>query len=122
MTASREFLASFSVSTIEWHMSHQTKKELTMKRNAFLITAALFCFASFAMAAEQKKQSAPRSQQAEQQTEMARNDADAHVDSNSSNKNDCGPKGEKSAPKHMQDDPEGDPQASQNQVEYGGGG
>ncbi len=93
-----------------------------MKRNAFLITALLFCFASFAMAAEQKKQSTPKNQQETQQTEMARNDADAHVDSNSSNKNDCGSKGEKSKPKHMQDDPEGDPQASQNQVEYGGAG
>jgi hypothetical protein len=93
-----------------------------MKRNAFLITAALFCFASFAMAAEQKNESAPRSQQGSQQVEMARNDADAHMDSNSSNKKDCGPKGEQSTPKHMQDDPEGDPQASQNQVEYGGAG
>lgn len=93
-----------------------------MKRNAFLITAALFCLASFATAAEQKKQSAPQSQQGEQQTEMARNDGDTHMESNFSNKNDCGPKGEKSRPNHLQDDPEGDPQASQNRVEYGGAG
>ena len=93
-----------------------------MKRNAFLITAVLFCFASLAVAGEQKKQSAPKPQQEVQQTEMARNDADAHMDGNFSSKNDCGCKGEKSKMKHMQEDPEGDPQASQNQVEYGGAG
>jgi hypothetical protein len=103
-------------------VADDNSKGETMNRNAFLITALLLCFASFAMAAEQKKQSAPRTQQEVQQTEMARNDGDAHMDSNSSNNNDCGQKGEKSKPKHMQDDPEGDAQASQNQVEYGGAG
>jgi hypothetical protein len=48
-----------------------------MKRNAFLITAVLFCFASFATAAEQKKDLASQSAQGEQQVEMARNDAGA---------------------------------------------
>jgi hypothetical protein len=94
-----------------------------MKRNAFLITAVLFCFASFAMAGQQKKESAPRSQQGEQQSEMARNDVDARMDGDASTKSACGPKQEKeSKSKDMQDAPEGDPQASQNQVEYGGAG
>jgi hypothetical protein len=95
-----------------------------MKRNTFLITALLFCFASFAVAAEHKKQSAPKPQQDAQQVEKACDNTDAEGDGNSSNKNDCGSKGEKSKSKskHMQEDPEGDPEAPQNHVEYGGGG
>ena len=93
-----------------------------MKRNAFLITAVLFCFASFATAAEQKKDPAPQSKQGEQQVEMARNDAGAGM-VHASAKSECAPKQtSESKLKNIQDDREGDPQASQNEVEYGGGG
>lgn len=93
-----------------------------MKRNAFLITAVLFCFASFATAAEQKKGPAPQSAQGEQQIEMARNNAEAGMD-HASAKSECAPKQtSESKLKNTQDDREGDPQASQNEVEYGGGG
>jgi hypothetical protein len=93
-----------------------------MKRNTVLITAVLFCFAGFAMAAEQEPQSKGQAQKAQEEAEVARNDAKPHIDSVASNKGNCVPKGEKSTPKTMQNGPEGDPQASQNQVEYGGGG
>jgi hypothetical protein len=93
-----------------------------MKRNAFLITAVLFCFASFATAAEQKKDLASQSAQGEQQVEMARNDAGAGM-VHASAKSECAPKQtSESKLKNIQDDREGDPQASQNEVEYGGGG
>ena len=94
-----------------------------MKRNVSLIAAALFCFASFAMATEQKGQSAPQPQQTEQQMNVARNDANAHMHGDASSMSECPPDHRKhSNSKQMQGDPEGDPQASQNQVEYGGGG
>lgn len=94
-----------------------------MKRNPFLITAVLFCLATAATAADQKKNDAqPQSKQTEQ-TEVARNDAGGPMDHASSTKSNCLPKaGQPSQPKNLQDDPEGDPQASQNEVEYGGGG
>jgi len=91
-------------------------------RNAFLITAVLFSLATAATAAEQKKDAQPQSTQTEQ-TQMARYDADGSMDHASSAKSDCMPaKGKQSKPKHRQDNSEGDPQASQNQVEYGGAG
>ncbi len=93
-------------------------------RNAFLITAVLFSLAAAATAAEQKKDAQPQSQQNEQ-VQMARDDADGSMDHASSAKSDCMPKaGKHSKPKKnkQQDEPEGDPQASQNQAEYGGGG
>ena len=93
-----------------------------MKRNAFLITALLFCFAGFAVAAEHKKQSAPKPQHEAQQTEKARDNADGDKDGSSSNKNGCDCEGGKSNSKHRQQDPEGDPEAPQNQVEYRAGG
>lgn len=93
-------------------------------RNALLITAALFCLATSALAADEKQNAQPQPNQTEQ-TQMARNDADGSMDHASSAKSDCMPKaGKHSKPKknEQQDDPEGDPQASQNQVEFGGGG
>jgi orotidine-5'-phosphate decarboxylase len=93
-----------------------------MKRNAFLITAVLFCLASLAAAAEQKKDLASQSAPSEQQIEMARNNADAGMDYASA-KSVCAPKQtSESKLKNTQDDREGDPQASQNDVEYGGAG
>jgi hypothetical protein len=91
-------------------------------RNTFLITAVLFCLATAALAADQKKDAQPQSQSTEQ-TQMARNNTEGSMDHASSAKSDCAPKPERHSKwKHQQDDPEGAPQASQNQVEYGGGG
>ena len=90
-------------------------------RNAFLITAVLFSLATAATAAEQKKDAQPQSTQTE--TQVARNSADGPMDHASSTKSDCMPAaGKQSQPKNRQDNSEGDPQASQNQVEYGGAG
>jgi len=91
-------------------------------RNMFLITAVLFWLATAAVAADQNKDAQQQSQPTEQ-TQMARNDADGSMDHAASAKSECPPETEKhSQRKRQQDDPEGDPQASQNQVEYGGGG
>jgi len=93
-----------------------------MKRNAFLMTAVLFCLATTAVAADQKKDAQPQSKQTEQ-TQVARNDTSGPMGHASVTKDDCTQKPARQ-PKvsNMHDDPEGDPQASQNQVEYGGGG
>jgi len=54
---------------------------------------------------------------------VARNHADGSRDHAASTKSDCLPAlGKQSQPKNRQDNAEGDPQASQNQVEYGGAG
>jgi hypothetical protein len=91
-------------------------------RNTFLITAVLFCLVSAAVAADRKKDAEQQSPQTKQ-TQMARNDADGSMDHAASAKNDHALKArEHSKRKNLQHDPEGDPQASQNQVEYGGGG
>ena len=91
-------------------------------RNALLITAALSCLATSALAADEKRNAQPQSKQAEQ-TQMARNDADGSMGHASSTRSDCTPKrGKHSKRKNQQDNWEGNPQASQNQVEYGGGG
>lgn len=91
-------------------------------RNALLTITIFFCLAAVSTAADQKK--SPRAQPEQtQQTQVARNDTDGSMDDASSAKSDCMPKAEKqSKPKNTQPDPEGDPQASQNQIEYGGGG
>ncbi len=90
-------------------------------RNALLTITILFCLAA-SMAADQKKSAKPQSKQP-QQTQVARNDTGGSMDYASSANSDCMPKpGKQSKPKNAEDNPEGDPQASQNQVEYGGGG
>ncbi len=93
-------------------------------RNALVTTAILFCLATAAVAGDQKQDAQLQSRQTKQ-TQMARNDANRSMDHASSAQSDCMPKaGKDSAPRKnkQQDDPEGDPQASQNQVEFGGGG
>jgi len=91
-------------------------------RNTFLITAILSCLATAAVAAEQKQDAQPQSQQAEQ-TQMARTDPDGSMDQVSSPKRDCTPRAARhSRRKNQQEDAKGDPQAPQNQVEYGGAG
>jgi hypothetical protein len=91
-------------------------------RNSFLITAVLLCLATAALASNQKKDGQPQAKQTEQ-TQMARNDADGSMDRATSAKSDSTPERRKrSKRKSQQDNPQGDPQASQNQVEYGGGG
>jgi Ni/Co efflux regulator RcnB len=89
-------------------------------RNALLTTALLFCLATASMAADQKKAAQAESKQT-QQTQMARNDADRSMDHASSVKGDCVPQSGGQF-KDLQDRPEGDPEAPQNPVEYGGGG
>jgi len=91
-------------------------------RNTFLMTAVLFSMATAALAAGRKNVAQPDSQQAEQ-TQMARNDADESMDQATSPKNNCSTKRQKhSQRKNQQDYRQGDPQGSQNQVEYGGAG
>lgn len=91
-------------------------------RNAFLITAVLFSLAVAATAADQKKNDAqPQSHQTEQ-TQMARNTTDGPADSAASTQSNCMPAATQSQTKHRRSNSEGDPQASQNHVEYGGGG
>jgi hypothetical protein len=93
-------------------------------RNAFLITAAVFCLATSALASDKKQNAPPQSKQTEH-VQLASNDADGSMDHASSAKSDCMPKaGKHSKPKKnkQQDNPGEDSQASQNQVEFGGGG
>jgi hypothetical protein len=90
-------------------------------RNALLTITILFCLAAVSTAADQKKSAQPQAKQS-QQTQVALNDADGSMDDASSAKSDCMPKAEKQSKPNTQSDPEGDPQASQNQIEYGGGG
>jgi len=90
-------------------------------RNTFLIATVLFCLATAVLAADQKNDAQQQPQPTEQ-TQMARNDAGGSMDHLASAKTECPPKNKKHSQRKQQDDPEGDPQASQNQVEYGGGG
>ena len=89
-------------------------------RNALFTTAILFCLATASMAAE-KKDAQTQSKQT-QHTDAAYNDAGGtSTDYACSQKSDCMPKPGRQSD-NLQNDPEGDPQASQNQVEYGGAG
>ena len=91
-------------------------------RNAFLVTAVLFSLATAAAAAEQKKDAQPQSKPTEQ-TQMARNNDDGPTDYASSAQSDCMPApGKQSQTRNRRNNSEGDPQASQNRVEYGGAG
>ena len=91
-------------------------------RNTLVTTALLFSLATAAMASDKKKDVQSQSQPSEQ-TQVARYDADGSKNYASSTKSDCVPApGKQSQPKNRQDNSEGDPQASQNQVEYGGAG
>jgi hypothetical protein len=93
-----------------------------MKRNAFLITAVLFSLATAATAAEHKNNDVQPPSKTEQ-TQVARYGADGSKDDATSTTSERTSKVEKkSQPKHQQDNSEGDPQASQNQVEFGGAG
>ena len=94
-----------------------------MNRNALLIATVLLCFAGFATATEHKKQSAPQSQNPAQQNEMYAQSTEVHINSDASAKGECRPKADTHSKTNLlRDDPEGDSQASQNQVEYGGAG
>jgi hypothetical protein len=89
-------------------------------RNALLTTAIVFCLAMASMAADQKKDAQAESKQTPQ-TQMAPSDADKSMDYASSVNGDCMPLSGGHF-KDLQDRPEGDPEAPQNQVEYGSGG
>jgi len=92
-------------------------------RNGLLITAALFCLATSVLAANDQQNAQPQSKQAEH-TQMARYDAEGSMDQASAQSNCMPTTGQNSKPSKnkQQDDPEGDPHASQNRVEYGGAG
>ncbi len=91
-----------------------------MNRNT-LIAAVVFCLATAAFAADQKNHAQPQPKSTEQ-IEMAQEHHQGSVGYVSSRKSDCDPKPEKESGTKETHVPEGDPQASQNQVEYGGGG
>jgi len=89
-------------------------------RNAFLITAMLFSLAAAATAADQKKNDAqPQSQPQTEVTQMARNNVDGPANASSTQSN-CEPAAKPSPAKRRCENSEGDPQASQNHVEYNG--
>jgi len=89
-------------------------------RNALLITAMLFSLVAAATAADQKKNDAqPHSQPAEA-AQMARNHVDGPAAYAASSRSDCVPPSAQSQTKPRRKNSEGDPQASQNHVEYGG--
>jgi Ni/Co efflux regulator RcnB len=96
-------------------------------RNALLTIVILSCWATASMAADRRDNGQQQSKQVEhtqeagdgqqqskraEHTRVTRNDADgSFMDQASSGRGDCTPK-----------PPEGDPEAPQNKVEYGGGG
>ena len=91
-------------------------------RNTLVTAVLLLSLATAAMASDEKKDVQPQSQPTEQ-TQVARYDADGSTDYASSAKSNRMPKpGKRSKVKNLHKDSEGDPQASQNQVEYGGAG
>ena len=90
-----------------------------MKRNAFLITAALFCLATSALA--DKKQNSQPQPQPTQQSQMAQAGAEGSKDQASSAQNDYPVKPQKHAKRKQQpSDPRSDPELWQRL--YGGGG
>ena len=92
-----------------------------MKRNAFLITAALFCLATSALAGEEIKHAQPQPQPTEQ-TQTAQPGAEAPKDQDSSAKCDCPVKPKKHAKQKQQHtERQVDPDLLQNQKLYGGG-
>ena len=91
-----------------------------MNRNTLMV-AVVFCLATAALAADQKKNSQPQPKSIEQ-TELAQEHAQSSFDYASSARSDCDPKTGKESGKNEVHASEGDPQTSQNQVEYGGGG
>jgi len=91
-------------------------------RKPFLITAVLFCLATAALATDHKKDAEPQRNQTEQ-NQKARNDLDGSMNHVFPAKSDDTHKrGKYSNRRNQQDALKGDPQASQNQVEYGGAG
>ena len=92
-----------------------------MKRNAFLITVVLFCLVTAATAADQKKDAQPQSNE-NAQAQVVGNKGEAGKDHASSSKSDCAEKQSQDKKSKQQDNHEGDPDAPQNHVEYGGGG
>ena len=92
-------------------------------RNALLTITILFCLATASTAADQKKSAQLLQSNQTEQIHVARNDASGSMDADASMSSDCVPKtSSQSKKKSAKDDPEGDPRASQNQVEYGGAG
>jgi hypothetical protein len=91
-------------------------------RNLLLTAAIMLALSGASMASEQKKDAQLQSNQTEQ-THLARNDASGPMDPDASVTFDCSPRPSyRSKQNNTQDDSKGDPQAPQNQVEYGGGG
>jgi hypothetical protein len=90
--------------------------------NLLLAAAIMLALTGASIASEQKKDAQPQSNQTEQ-TKVGSNDVGRSIDADASMSSDCVPKtSHQSKQKSTQDDSEGDPDAPQNQVEYGGGG
>jgi hypothetical protein len=91
-----------------------------MKQNALLITAALFCLATSALAGDKKQNSQPQPQPT-QQSQMAQSSADGSKDQASSAQTDYPVKPQKHAKRKPQpSDPQSDPELWLRL--YGGGG
>ena len=91
-----------------------------MKRNALLMTAALFCLATSALAADGKN-AQPQPQQTEQ-SQMARIAAEGSKDHASPAKSDSTAKPNKqSKQKHQRTESQSDLELWQSQLIYGGG-
>ncbi|HKN37291.1 MAG TPA: hypothetical protein VJX16_28945 [Terriglobales bacterium] len=93
-------------------------------RNLLLTAAIVLALAGSSMASEQKKDAQSQSNHT-QQVQKSGSGPDGSMDHASPAQGNCTSKaGEPSNPQkdQQQDHPEGDAQASQNQVEYGGGG
>jgi len=90
-------------------------------RNLLLITAMLFSLAAAATAADQKKNDAqPQSQTQAELTQMVRNNLDGPASYASSTQSNCESAARPAPAKRRCENSEGDPQASQNHVEYNG--
>jgi hypothetical protein len=91
-------------------------------RDLLLTAAIMLALTGASMASAQKNDAQPQSNQTEQ-AQVARNAARSSMDTDASMRSDCLPNtSNRSKQKSAQSDSEGNPDASQNQVEYGGAG
>jgi hypothetical protein len=95
------------------------KKELTVKKNILVI--ATICLATVAIAADQKEPKAVAAADSSQAI-TAHNRGDDSMPRTGSQNNDWVPNAKHAAASNVENQTEGDPEAPQNQVEYGGGG
>ncbi len=90
-----------------------------MKRNVLLI--ATICLSTMAVAEDQKNNQVPVADSLQSQTAIARNSGDDATARNMPASVNCDSNAKQATANNVQHKPEGDPDAPQNQVEYGGG-